>query len=219
MSEKAGWQDSLLLKVFKGEPENKEAELSPEQIIELFKECTALKEGHFLLTSGRHSNRYLQCALVLQYPAVAARLCAQLIKKTPDSKDIEVVIGPALGGVTLAYEMARQLNALSLFAEREDSVMTLRRGFQIKKGAKVLVVEDVITTGGSVRETIRVVEEQGGEVVGVASLVDRSNGKVELGVPLYSALSMEVVSYPPEECPICKDRVPLVKPGSRKGPK
>lgn len=216
MSQGKGWQENLLLNVFKNGKDAKEAELTDDQILELFKQCSALKEGHFLLTSGRHSNRYLQCALVLQYPAVAARLCAHLIKKIPDYQAIEVVIGPAMGGVTLAYEMAGQLNAIALFAEREDNVMTLRRGFKIEKGTKVLVVEDVITTGGSVKETVQVVEAQGGQVVGVASLVDRSNGKVELGYPLYSALSMKVVSYLPEECPICKEGLPLVKPGSRK---
>ncbi len=190
-------------------------ELSREEILTLFTKYQALKEGHFLLTSGRHSNRYLQCALILQYPAVAEKLCKQLIKKI-DIQGIEVVIGPAIGGITLAYEMARQLGTIALFAEREDKVMTLRRGFSIEKGAKVLVVEDVITTGGSVKETIKVVEERGGEVVGVASLVDRSGGKVDLGYSLYSALQMEVVSYSAEECPLCKEGLPLVKPGSRK---
>lgn len=190
-------------------------ELSREEILTLFTKYQALKEGHFLLTSGRHSNRYLQCALILQYPAVAEKLCKQLIKKI-DIQGIDVVIGPAIGGITLAYEMARQLGTIALFAEREDKVMTLRRGFSIEKGAKVLVVEDVITTGGSVKETIKVVEERGGEVVGVASLVDRSGGKVDLGYSLYSALQMEVVSYSAEECPLCKEGLPLVKPGSRK---
>lgn len=189
--------------------------LSREEILGVFKKYTALKEGHFLLTSGRHSNRYLQCALVLQDPAVAAKLCEQLVKKLP-VQDVDVVIGPALGGVTLAYEIARQMGTLALFAERENNVMTLRRGFSIAKGAKVLVVEDVITTGGSVKETIKVVEEQGGEVVGIASLVDRSGGKIDLGYPLSSLLPMEVISYPADECPLCKEGLPLVKPGSRK---
>ena len=216
MSPQKGWQDSLLLNLFKTGKEEGQGELSPEQILELFKQCDALKEGHFLLTSGRHSNRYLQCALVLQYPDVAACLCGQLINKIPEREAIELVIGPALGGVTLAYEMARQLGTPALFTEREEGVMTLRRGFSIKKGAKVLVVEDVITTGGSVKEAIEVVKGQGGEVVAVASLVDRSNGKVELGYPVYSALAMEVVSYLPEECPLCREGLPLVKPGSRK---
>lgn len=189
--------------------------LSREEILGVFKKYNALKEGHFLLTSGRHSNRYLQCALVLQDPAVAAKLCEQLVKKLP-VQDVDVVIGPALGGVTLAYEIARQMGTLALFAERENNVMTLRRGFSIAKGAKVLVVEDVITTGGSVKETIKVVEEQGGEVVGIASLVDRSGGKIDLGYPLSSLLPMEVISYPADECPLCKEGLPLVKPGSRK---
>ncbi|MDD4048514.1 MAG: orotate phosphoribosyltransferase [Clostridia bacterium] len=189
--------------------------LSKEEILDIFKEQNALKEGHFLLTSGRHSNRYLQCALVLQNPVVAKKLCGHLVKKLPSQK-IDVVIGPALGGVTLAYEVARQLDALALFAEREDGVMTLRRGFSIEKGTKVLVVEDVITTGGSIKEVIKLMEEKGAEIVGTASLVDRSNGKVDLGYPLYSILPMEVVSYPADECPLCKEGLPLVKPGSRK---
>jgi len=192
-------------------------DLSNEEILELFKKHQALKEGHFLLTSGRHSNRYLQCALVLQYPAVAEKLCRQLIKKIKIAiQDIDIVIGPAIGGITLAYEIGRQLGAVALFAEREDKVMTLRRGFSIPQGAKVLVVEDVITTGGSVKETIQVVKEYGGEVVGVASLVDRSGGKVDLGYPLYSLLSMEVVSYEADACPLCQEGLPIVKPGSRK---
>lgn len=190
-------------------------ELSREEILGIFKKHNALKEGHFLLTSGRHSNRYLQCALVLQNPAVAAKLCGQLVKRLP-VQEVDVVIGPALGGVTLAYEIARQLGVLALFAERENNVMTLRRGFSIEKGTKVLVVEDVITTGGSVKETIKVVEELGGEVVGVASLVDRSGGKIDLGYPLSSLLPMEVISYLADECPLCEEGLPLVKPGSRK---
>lgn len=190
-------------------------ELSHEEILEVFKKHKALKEGHFLLTSGRHSDRYLQCALVLQYPDVAEKLCRQLLKKIA-IQDIDIVIGPAIGGITLAYEIGRQLGAIALFAEREDNVMALRRGFSIPQGAKVLVVEDVITTGGSVKETIEVVKAHGGEVGGVACLVDRSGGKVDLGYPLYSLLSMEVVSYEADVCPICQQGLPLVKPGSRK---
>jgi orotate phosphoribosyltransferase len=131
---------------------------------------------------------------------------------------IDIVIGPALGGVTFAYEMARQIGALGLFAERENGVMSLRRGFSIPQGARVLVVEDVITTGGSVLEVIDVVKKLGGQVVGVASLVDRSNGKTNLGYPLFSLLPLEVISYQPEECPLCKAGLPLVKPGSRNLP-
>jgi orotate phosphoribosyltransferase len=174
----------------------------------------ALKEGHFLLTSRCHSNRYLQCALVLQYPSVTEKLCKQLIKKI-DLQGIEVVIGPAIGGITLSYEMARQLKTPSLFTEREKGTMTLRRGFTIPQGAQVLVVEDVVTTGGSVLEAIKVVEKYQGIVKGVAVLVDRSNGQVDLGYPLYSLLSLEVQSYTPKTCPLCQKGIPLVKPGSR----
>ncbi len=188
--------------------------MNKDEIIAIFKENGAMLEGHFLLTSGRHSNRYLQCALVLQNPATAEKLCRELIKKIPGERP-DMVIGPALGGVTLAYEMARQLSVQALFAERENGVMTLRRGFGIPPGKKVLVVEDVVTTGGSVREVIKVVEELGGKVVGAASLVDRSNGKVDFGCPFYSLLPLEVVSYLPEECPLCKEGLSLVKPGSR----
>lgn len=184
-------------------------------IIDIFKKWGGMLEGHFLLTSGLHSDRYLQCALVLQDPTVAELLCRKLAAKIPQTK-VDIVIGPALGGVTLAYEMARQLGALALFTEREKGRMTLRRGFKIPPGAKVLVVEDVVTTGGSVREVMKVVKDLGGQVAGVASLVDRSNGRVELGYPLYSLLALEVVSYKPEECPLCEKGLPVVKPGSRK---
>ena len=185
-----------------------------EDIIEIFKNSGAMLEGHFLLTSGRHSDRYLQCALVLQDPVVADKLCRVLAAQIPGKKP-DIVIGPALGGVTLAYEIARQLGSIGLFAERENGVMTLRRGFKIPEGARVLVTEDVVTTGGSVREVIEVVKKLGGEVVGVASLVDRSNGQVDFGVPFYSLLPLEVVSYPADDCPLCQTGSPAVKPGSR----
>lgn len=185
-----------------------------EEIIKVFQESGAMLEGHFLLSSGLHSDRYLQCALVLQNPATAEKLAKELAAVIPPQK-IDIVIGPALGGVTIAYEVARQLGALALFAERENGIMTLRRGFQIPSGAKVLVVEDVVTTGGSVLEVAALVEELGGEVVGIASLVDRSNGKAILGYPFYSILPLEVVAYPAEDCPLCKQGLPIVKPGSR----
>lgn len=188
-----------------------------DEILDIFKKCNAILEGHFLLTSGRHSDRYLQCALVLQDPQVSAILCRELVKKIP-AGEFDLVIGPALGGVTLAYEIGRQLGTCALFTERVNGVMTLRRGFRIPREARVLVVEDVITTGGSVREVIDVVKEHGGQAKAVASLVDRSNNKVDFGVPLYSLLPMEVVSYAPEECPLCDQGVPVVKPGSRNNP-
>jgi len=188
--------------------------MKKEDIIEIFKESGAMLEGHFLLTSGRHSDRYLQCALVLRDPVVAEKLCRELAAKIPGKKP-DIVIGPALGGVTLAYEVARQLGSIGLFAERENGVMTLRRGFQIPPGARVLVTEDVVTTGGSVREVIEVVEKLGGEIIGVASLVDRTNGGIDFGYPFYSLLPLEVVSYEAGECPLCKAGLPAVKPGSR----
>lgn len=195
--------------------ENNKDEINKDEIMKVFQMCNAVREGHFILTSGLHSNRYMQCALVLQDPKVAAGLGKNLLQKVP-VKDVDVVIGPALGGVTLAYEIARQLGALALFAEREQGVMTLRRGFEIKVGARVLVTEDVITTGGSVREVVDLVKGLGGDVVGAACLVDRSGGQVDLGVPLYSLMQIEVISYLPEDCPLCKEGIPLVKPGSRK---
>lgn len=189
--------------------------MNREEIIEIFRKSGAMLEGHFQLTSGRHSDRYLQCALVLQYPDQTERLAKELANAIP-KQQIDLVVGPAIGGITIAYEVARQLGTPAIFAERENDKMTLRRGFQIPAEAKVLVVEDVITTGGSVMEVAALVEELGGEVVGIASLVDRSNGKVEMGYPYYSILPMEVVSYDAEECPMCQKGLPVVKPGSRK---
>lgn len=171
-------------------------------------------EGHFLLTSGRHSDKYMQCAKLFQYPDVSEKICAQLAEQFSDMK-IDLVVGPAIGGIIMAYEMARQLGVKNIFAERENGKMTLRRGFSVEKGTRVLVTEDVVTTGGSVKEVIALLTEMGAEVVGVGSVVDRSAGKVDFGVPFRAVLSMEVRSYEADECPICKTGMPLVKPGSR----
>lgn len=189
--------------------------INRERVIEILKEADALLEGHFILTSGRHSNQYMQCAKVLQYPWLTEELSEGLADSFKD-KGVEIVIGPAMGGIVIAYELARKLKAKNIFAERENGKMTLRRGFVIPKGAKVLVAEDVITTGGSVREVIDIVKDHGGEVVGVALLVDRSNGTIDFGVPLAAALTTEVISYTEEECPLCKEgNMPAIKPGSR----
>ncbi len=189
--------------------------MTKEEILQIFRESGALLEGHFLLTSGRHSDRYMQCAQVLRFPDKTARLCAVIAEKFKDEK-IDLVIGPAMGGILVSYETARHLGLPSIFAEREAGKMALRRGFSIRPGEKVLVVEDVITTGGSVKEVIDVVEAQGGEVVGVGVLVDRSNGAIDFGLPLVSVLSMEVKSYQPEACPLCAaGKSDLIKPGSR----
>ncbi|SCY51020.1 orotate phosphoribosyltransferase [Alkaliphilus peptidifermentans] len=189
--------------------------LNKERVLEIFRETNLLLEGHFLLTSGRHSNQYMQCARLLQYPWYTEEIIAGLADEFMED-NVDIVIGPAMGGIILAYEMARKLKAVNIFAERENGKMTLRRGFTIPAGARVLVAEDVITTGGSVRETIDIVKEQGGEVIGVALLVDRSNGKIDFGTKQRAALTTEVISYTAEECPICKEgKFPVVKPGSR----
>jgi orotate phosphoribosyltransferase len=184
-------------------------------ILEIFKKTGALLQGHFLLTSGRHSNMYFQCAKVLQYPEYTEQVCKIIADHFKDY-NIDTVISPAMGGIIVGQEVARQLNKRSIFAEREDKKLTLRRGFTINQGEKILICEDVVTTGGSVYEVIDIVKEQGGEVVGVGFIVDRSNGKVNFGYPQKSTMKMEVISYLPEECPLCKENIPLVKPGSRK---
>jgi len=187
--------------------------LRAEEILKIFKDCGALLEGHFLLTSGLHSSQYLQCALVLQYPAHAERLCA-LLARPFAGQGIQVVAAPALGGIVVAHEVARALGARALFTERVEGQMTLRRGFQIRPGERTLVVEDVITTGGSTKEVMAAVTGEGGAVVGVGSLVDRSGG-VQLGVKQHSLLQLSIPNYAPETCPLCREGKPLVKPGSR----
>ncbi len=189
--------------------------LCRDEVLHIFRETGVLLEGHFLLTSGRHSSQYLQCAQVLKHPDLAARLCRQLTEELKE-KELDLVIGPALGGIILAYEMGRTLGVPALFAERGEGKMTLRRGFRVEPGEKVLVVEDVITTGGSVREVMEVLRQAGGGVTEVAVLVDRSAGSLAFDVPLRSLLSLAVESYPPRECPLCRKGLPLVKPGSRK---
>ncbi len=189
--------------------------LSEKDIIEIFKKTGALLEGHFLLTSGRHSNIYFQCAKVLQYPEYMEKICANIAAHFRNNK-IDTVISPAIGGIIVGQEVARQLNKRSIFAEREDKALTLRRGFSIEPGEKILVCEDVVTTGGSVFEVIEIVKSLGGEVVGVGCIVDRSNGKVNFGYPQVSAVKLEAVSFQPDECELCKKGIPVVKPGSRK---
>ena len=188
--------------------------LSKEEIKKIFINSGALLEGHFRLTSGRHSNRYIQCARVLMEPKYTEALCSHLAEAFKDQK-IDLVVGPAMGGIIISYEMARQLGTPSLFTERVEGKMALRRNFNIEKGQKVLVVEDVVTTGGSVQEVMDIVKEKGGEVVGIALLVDRSNDKIDLGAKIEACLSMDVISYKEKDCPLCKEGKPIVKPGSR----
>ena len=188
--------------------------LSQTEVAKIFQDTGALLSGHFRLTSGRHADQYFQCALVLQHPQYAEILCRQLAARF-QGEGVSVVIGPAMGGIIVAHETARALGVRSLFTERENGAMKLRRGFTLQPGEKVLVVEDVITTGGSVKEVIEVVRVLGGEVVGAGVLVDRSNGIANLGVRTEALLTMPVLSYTPEECPLCKQGLPAVKPGSR----
>ena len=167
------------------------------------------------MTSGKHSNQYLQCAKIFRNTKYSEELCSALAEEF-QGQGIEVVIGPALGAVQMTYEVSRWLKCENFFAERENGVMTLRRGFAFRPGQKVLVVEDVVTTGGSVREVMNIVREQGGEIVGVGAIVDRTGGKVDFGVPFHAVISLDVESWEPEDCPLCKAGAPApIKPGSR----
>lgn len=188
--------------------------ITTEEVLKIFEESGALLKGHFRLTSGRHSNRYMQCAKVLQYPQHSARLGEELAQAWKN-QGIDVVIGPAMGGIIVAHEVGRALGTKVLFTERENGTMTLRRGFELSPGQKALVVEDVITTGGSVKEVIEVVRKLGAEPVGVGVLVDRSGGAIDFGIPHVSLLKLEIESFEPESCPLCEQGIPAIKPGSR----
>jgi orotate phosphoribosyltransferase len=185
-----------------------------QRLLTIFQETGALLEGHFQLTSGLHSARYLQCALVLQHPKHAEFVGRALAARFSDDR-VDAVVAPAIGGIIVAHETARAIGARALFTERDEGVMTLRRGFRLNRGERILVVEDVVTTGGSTRETIEAVIEADGVVIGAGSLVDRSGGAVDLGVRRQSLLVLDVPSYDPLECPLCKQGVPSSKLGSR----
>lgn len=189
--------------------------MTEKQVIGLFEKHKALLTGHFRLSSGLHSEKYLQCALILQHPDIAAKLSKELAAKFSKDK-IDVVIGPALGGITLAYEVARVIGARGLFTERHEGKMVLRRGFSIEKGEKVLVVEDVITTGGSTKEVIDVVKSLGGQVIGVGSIVDRSSQNLDFAAPFVSLAKINIETFEEKDCPLCKKKIPVTKPGSRK---
>lgn len=186
-----------------------------ENILELFLQTNALLNGHFLLTSGKHSDQYFQSAKVLQYPEYTEKICSIIADHFKDY-EIDTVISPAIGGIVVGQEIARQLGKRFIFAEREDKNLKLRRGFEISEKENILVCEDVVTTGGSVFEVIDIIKNGEAEVAGVGMIVDRSNGKVDFGVPQKSALQLEVVTYEAEDCPLCKKGIPLVKPGSKK---
>jgi len=189
--------------------------MNTEEIKQLFVETKAFHEGHFELSSGLHSDEYVQCALVLQYPHITEKL-ADLLAQKFASEEITCVVGPALGGVTLAYEVARSLKVRGIFAERKDGEMQIRRGFSVSDNDRILVVEDVITTGGSVKEVVKLLESMGKTVVGVGSLIDRSKSPVDFGYPFHALLAMPLKAYEPNDCPLCKNGQEIVKPGSKK---
>ena len=191
--------------------------MTPSPVLELFLKTGAYLQGHFRLTSGLHSGEYLQCAKVLAFPEYAEFLGRELAKKLPAASDVAVVVSPAIGGIVIGHEVARALRVRSLFAERDSSTkeMTLRRGFEIEKGESAVVIEDVVTTGGSTKEVIRLLQEGGAEVLVAGSIIDRSGGTADVGVPRVALETLNAITYDPNACPLCREGIPLVKPGSR----
>lgn len=192
--------------------------MTDDDVLKEFRDAQALLEGHFILSSGLRSPRYLQCARVLMNPARAARLAEALTAKLPAElrAQIDAVVSPAMGGIIIGHEMGRALNKDAFFLERPDGVFGLRRGFRLSPGQKVLMVEDVVTTGLSSREAIAAVAREGAEVVAEAALVDRSNGSVDLGVPFYPLIRLDVPTYEADKLPPDLAAIPAIKPGSRK---
>ncbi|WP_340149851.1 orotate phosphoribosyltransferase [uncultured Sneathiella sp.] len=192
--------------------------MTEEEILAHYRETNALLEGHFLLSSGLHSDRYLQSAKVLMYPDRAAALCRALadkVKATLGENAVDIVVGPAMGGVIVGYELARQLGVPGIFTERENGVFTFRRGFSLKPGARVIMSEDIVTTGKSSRECIDTIRAAGGDVVCATCLIDRSNGEADVGVPLISLMELEVNVYEPDKLPPELAGTEAIKPGSR----
>jgi orotate phosphoribosyltransferase len=188
--------------------------MTRDELLDLYRRSGALLDGHFRLTSGLHSSGYLQCALVLQHPQHAEALGRAIADRTRDLR-ATVVLSPALGGVVIGHEVARALGVRAMFAERQDGALAMRRGFAIGESDRVLVVEDVLTTGGSTRETMQVATAAGGHVVGAASIVDRSGGTSRFEVPFTALLDVTLPTYEPGACPLCAQGLPVVKPGSR----
>lgn len=181
-------------------------------MIEILKDSEALLEGHFLLTSGKHSNRYVQCAKVLRYPDKAEAILKPVAEKLKEM-EIDLLVGPAMGGIIVAYELGRQLGKEAIFTERVDGKMELRRGFEIKSGQKIVICEDVVTTAKSSLEVKSLLESMGAEVIALASIIDRTTGNVNIDV--ISSIKLEIETYDSEECPMCKQGSPYIKPGSR----
>lgn len=191
--------------------------MTPERVIETFKETGALLEGHFLYASGRHGSRFLQAARVLQYPDHVEALCTAMAAGFADQR-VELVVGPATGGILLAYETARHLGCRGVFTEKDgQGGMALKRGFALERGTRILVVEDITTTGGSVRKSMDHLRERGAEIVGVSVLIDRSGGEAEFDCPFVPLAALEMKSWDPEACSLCQEGVPLVDPDDLSG--
>lgn len=191
--------------------------MKQEEVLKLFEETGALLNGHFELRSGLHSNRFFQCAHLLQYPRIAAQLCEALVEKMKADLaglEVDTVIAPAMGGITIGHEVARSMGVRFIFVEKEDNVLKLRR-FDIRQGERFVIAEDVVTRGGRVQETVDIVQQNGGEVAAIGILVDRSGGKARFDAPLVSLLEIEPVTYDPAECPLCKEGLELAHPGSK----
>lgn len=191
--------------------------MTNEELMQILTETGAYQSGHFKLSSGLHSGNYIQCSQLLKFPRIAEKVCAEIGDLFKD-ENIEMVVGPAIGGILVAYEVGRALNVPAIFAERENGVMTLRRGFHVEPGTRCLVTEDVLTTGGSAQEVVELLQSKGAEVVAATSIIDRTPGNtIKLKVPFKSLIQLSFSTHNPEECPMCKEGMPIQKPGSRPG--
>jgi orotate phosphoribosyltransferase len=187
--------------------------MSEQEILDMLKNANAFLEGHFQLTSGLHSPHYIEKFRILENPVLTETLCKELADNFKD-ENISLVVGPMTGGIILSYETGKQLGCKAIFTERVKGKMTFKRGFRIKENDKVLIVEDIITTGGSIQEVIEVIKQTGAVLSGISCIVDRSNKKVKFEYPFKPLLTLDVVNYKPDECPLCKEGIPLFKPGS-----
>lgn len=188
--------------------------ITPVKVLDIFQENQALLKGHFQLSSGLHSEKYLQCALVLQHPKLA-KILGKTLAEQFNARGITTVVSPALGGLIIGHEVAKALGTRFIFTERQEGRMVLRRGFSIEPGEKVIVIEDVFTTGGSTKEVMEVVKSLGGEVAAVGAIIDRSDQDIDFGVPGKYLLKLNIKTYEPAKCPLCKEGLPVYKPGSR----
>ena len=194
-------------------PAANQTRLTDDDVLQIFKQAGALLDGHFLLTSGMHSPSYLEKFQVLQYPTYVEAMCAEIARRFQD-QHVETVLGPTTGGILLAYEVAKHLGVRGIFAEREGEGFALRRGFALKPGERVLVVDDILTTGGSVAKTVQVVRDAGAKLVGIGVLADRSGEEIDLGAPAEALLRLKIPRYAAEDCPLCRAGIPLTKRGS-----